>query len=55
VGATLGVDLPIAVRNLLQHRRRSLLLGGALAAVTGMFILLSGLTTGVREDRKSVV
>ncbi|MEK7474326.1 MAG: FtsX-like permease family protein [Candidatus Coatesbacteria bacterium] len=44
-----GVDLRIAALNLAQHRRRSLLLGGALAAVTGLFVLLSALTAGVRD------
>ena len=44
-----GVDLRIAALNLLQHRRRSLLLGGALACVTALFVLLSALTAGVRD------
>ena len=39
----------IALRNLLQHRRRTVLLGGALAGVTALLIILTGLTTGVRE------
>jgi ABC-type lipoprotein release transport system permease subunit len=45
----LAIDLAIAFRNLLQHRRRTLFLGGAIAAVTMLLILLQGLSTGVRE------
>jgi len=45
----LGVDLTIAFRNLVQHRRRSLFLGLAIAAVTALLVLLNGLSTGVRE------
>jgi putative ABC transport system permease protein len=43
------VDLTIAFRNLVQHSRRSLFLGIAIAAVTALLVLLSGLSTGVRE------
>jgi ABC-type lipoprotein release transport system permease subunit len=43
------VDLQIATRNLLQHTRRNLFLGGALAATTGLLILLSGLSGGMKE------
>ena len=43
------IDLTIALRNLLQHTRRTLFLGGAIAAVTMLLILLTGLSTGVRE------
>jgi ABC-type lipoprotein release transport system permease subunit len=39
----------IAVRNLLQHRRRTLLLGGAIAGVTALLVLLQGLAAGVRD------
>lgn len=42
-------DLTIAGRNLLQHTRRNLFLGGALAMVTLLFALLNGLSTGVKE------
>src|SRR5688500_13115656 len=42
------ITLRIALRNLLQHRRRTLFLGLALAAVTGLLILLNGLATGIR-------
>jgi len=45
----LWVDLQIAWRSLIQHGRRTLLLGGALASVTALLILLNGLSTGVRE------
>jgi putative ABC transport system permease protein len=45
----LAIDLEIAFRNLLQHTRRTLFLGGAIAAVTMLLILLQGLSTGVRE------
>ena len=45
----LFVDLTIAFRNLIQHRRRSLFLGSAIAAVTALLVLLNGLSTGVRE------
>jgi putative ABC transport system permease protein len=41
------VDLQIAARNLTRHTRRSLFLGGALAAVTGLLVLLSALTAGI--------
>jgi ABC-type lipoprotein release transport system permease subunit len=43
----LAVDLQIATRNLATHRRRNLLLGGALAAVTALLVLLSALTAGI--------
>jgi putative ABC transport system permease protein len=42
------ITLRIALRNLLQHRRRTLFLGLALASVTGLLILLNGLATGIR-------
>ena len=45
----LSVDLQIAARNLTRHRRRNLLLCGALAAVTALLVLLSGLTAGVEQ------
>ena len=44
-----STDLLIAWRNLLQHTRRNLFLGGALAMVTMLFALLNGLSTGVKE------
>jgi ABC-type lipoprotein release transport system permease subunit len=45
----LFVDLMIAFRSLVQHRRRTLFLGTAIAAVTALLVLLTGLSTGVRE------
>ncbi|HYX90984.1 MAG TPA: FtsX-like permease family protein [Myxococcaceae bacterium] len=39
----------IAVRNLLTHRRRTLMLGGAIAGVTALLLLVLGLTHGVNE------
>jgi ABC-type lipoprotein release transport system permease subunit len=44
----LGTDLAIAVRNLLRHTRRNLFLGGAVAAVTLLLVLLGGLAAGMR-------
>jgi ABC-type lipoprotein release transport system permease subunit len=38
----------IALRNLAQHRRRTLMLGGAIAGVTTLLVLLNCLSTGVR-------
>ena len=43
------ITLRIAIRNLLQHRRRTFFLGMALAGVTTLLILLNGLATGIRE------
>ena len=45
----LFVDLSIAFRSLIQHGRRTLFLGAAIAAVTALLILLTGLSTGIRE------
>jgi putative ABC transport system permease protein len=45
----LWIDFTIAFRNLVQHTRRTLFLGGAIAAVTMLLVLLTGLSTGVRE------
>src|SRR4029078_4041156 len=39
----------IAFRSLVQNRRRTLFLGTAIAAVTALLVLLTGLSTGVRE------
>jgi ABC-type lipoprotein release transport system permease subunit len=38
----------IATRNLAQHRRRTLLLGGLIASVTLMLVVLLGLSNGIR-------
>jgi putative ABC transport system permease protein len=45
--ATLLVDFMIAARNLTRHTRRNLFLGGALAAVTALLVLLGALTGGM--------
>ena len=45
----LAMDIGMAVRNLRQHVRRNLFLGGALGAVTGLLVLLGGLTSGMEE------
>jgi len=39
----------IAVRNLVTHRRRTLLLGGAIMGVTTLLVLLLGLLNGIRS------
>ena len=44
------IDFEIAFRNLVQHTRRTLFLGGAIAVVTMLLILLTGVSTGVRES-----
>jgi putative ABC transport system permease protein len=41
--------LRIAVRSLAQHRRRVLLLGGAIAVATALLVMLQGLSAGIRE------
>ncbi len=43
----IGTDFQIAARNLAAHTRRNLFLGGALAAVTGLLVLLNALTSGM--------
>ena len=45
----LAIDVTIAFRSLVQHRRRTFFLGLAIAAVTALLVLLNGLSTGVRE------
>ena len=40
--------LLIAYRNLLAHRRRTLLLGGAIAGVTAVLVILMGVTNGMK-------
>ncbi len=44
------VDVQIAARNLTRHTRRNLFLGGALAAVTGLLVLLGALTGGMEAS-----
>jgi len=39
----------IAVRNLVQHSRRTLLLGGAIVGVTALLVLLLGVLHGIRS------
>ena len=43
------VDVTIAYRSLVQHGRRTAFLGTAIAAVTALLVLLTGLSTGVQE------
>lgn len=43
------VDLQIALRSLLEHKRRVLFLGAAISGVTLLLILLNGLSAGVRH------
>jgi putative ABC transport system permease protein len=45
----MGQLLVIAFRNLVQHRRRTLLLGGAILGVTALLVLLVGLLNGIRS------
>ncbi|AEI65867.1 ABC transporter permease [Corallococcus macrosporus] len=40
----------IAFRNLGTHRKRTLLLGGAIASVTALLVILMGLSTGMKES-----
>jgi len=44
----LWTDLSIAARNLFRHTRRNLFLGGAIAAVTLLLVVLGGLAAGMR-------
>jgi ABC-type lipoprotein release transport system permease subunit len=44
----LATDLLVAGRNLLQHRRRNLFLGAAIAAVAALIVLFLGLVAGIR-------
>lgn len=43
------VDLRLAWLNLLQHRRRTVLLGTAIATVTCLFVLLASLAAGIER------
>ena len=45
----LRMQLQIAWLNLVQHRRRTLLLGAAIATVTGVFLLLTGVAVGIQR------
>ena len=44
-----AMDLEMAARNLRQHARRNLFLGGALGAIVGLLVVLNGLTSGMEE------
>lgn len=44
----IATDLLIASRNLLQHRRRNLALGSAVALVAALLVLFMGLAAGIR-------
>jgi ABC-type lipoprotein release transport system permease subunit len=43
------VDLQIAARNLARHTKRNLFLGGAIAGVTMLLVLMGALTAGIRS------
>ena len=43
------LDLRIAILNLFEHRRRTFLLGAAIAAVTALLVLLNGLSAGIHH------
>jgi putative ABC transport system permease protein len=43
------LDLRIALLSLFEHKRRTLLLGAAIATVTTLLILLNGLSAGIRQ------
>jgi ABC-type lipoprotein release transport system permease subunit len=47
--AALMTDLRIAYMNLVEHGRRTVLLGTAIAVVTCLFVLLTALSTGIRH------
>jgi ABC-type lipoprotein release transport system permease subunit len=46
---TLLLDFRIALRSLFQHRRRTFFLISAIAAVTGLLVLLNALSAGISE------
>jgi putative ABC transport system permease protein len=52
--AGLYIDLKIALLNLLEHRRRSAILGTAIAVVACLSVLLSALVTGARNSTLEV-
>lgn len=45
----LFLDFRIALRSLFQHRRRTIFLVAAISLVTGLLVLLNGLSTGISE------
>lgn len=48
--SSLLITFKIAFANLVQHGRRTLFLGTAIAAVTALLVLLGGLSAGVRDS-----
>jgi ABC-type lipoprotein release transport system permease subunit len=46
----IATDLALAARNLTRHTRRNVFLGGALASVTALLVLLAGLSAGVEAS-----
>jgi ABC-type lipoprotein release transport system permease subunit len=47
--SALATDIRIAFMNLVEHGRRTLFVGTAIAAVTCLFVLLNALSTGIRH------
>jgi ABC-type lipoprotein release transport system permease subunit len=45
-----ATDLQIAARNLFRHTRRNLFLGGAIAGVTILLVMLNGLAAGMEKS-----
>src|SRR5512138_1404286 len=45
----LADDLLLAGRNLFRHTRRTVILGGALAVITALLVLLNSLTTSIER------
>ena len=45
----MGTLVLIAARNLIQHRKRSLLLGLAICSVTVLLVLLSSVSNGIMD------
>ncbi len=43
------IDFQIAARNLTKHTKRNLLLGGAIASVTALLVIMGALTEGIRS------
>jgi ABC-type lipoprotein release transport system permease subunit len=47
--ASFALSLRVALLTLVQHQRRALFLGGAIAAVTALLVVLNSLTAGIRS------
>ncbi|HTP25894.1 MAG TPA: FtsX-like permease family protein [Anaeromyxobacteraceae bacterium] len=45
----IGTDLLIAARNLVRHTKRNAFLAAAIAAVTGLLVIMGALTEGIRS------